>query len=73
MKERLFSSRNTEVKKVRALLEETPLFGEEEREAGEIDLLVVSLDLSEICVQSDIEDEVGGEVVFEVKAGIALP
>src|SRR4030065_2882098 len=50
MEERMFSTRNAEGEKVRAVLKKAPLFGEEEREAGEVDLLVVSLDLSEVRV-----------------------
>jgi hypothetical protein len=50
MEESMFSTRNAEGEKVRALLKKAPLFGEKEREAGEVDLLVVSLDLSEVRV-----------------------
>ena len=50
------------------LLEEAPLLGEEEREARQVDLLIVRLHLGEVGVRGQVEIEVRGECVFDIQA-----
>ena len=54
----------------RVLQEEGPLFGEEEAETVEVDLLIVGLDLREVRVQGHIEREARGDAVLEVHAAV---
>jgi len=44
-----------EVEDRRTLLKELALLGKEQREARQVDLLVVSLDLREVGVRGDVE------------------
>src|SRR5690606_34286442 len=49
--------READCEEARVLEEERPLLGEEKTEAGEIDLLIVHLDLREVGVDRQVQDE----------------
>ena len=52
------------------LEEEGPLFGEEEREAGQVDLLVVRLHLGEVGVRGQVHGEVRGDAPLHVEPDV---
>ena len=50
--------------------EEVPFLGEEQAEAGEVDLLLVRLHLGEVGLPGQVEGQRGGKSVLEVEAGV---
>jgi hypothetical protein len=60
-----------EVEDAAALLEEAATLRIEEREAVEVDLLVVRLDLREVGVERDVQREIAGERMAHVETGLA--
>jgi len=60
--------RQTELEDAGVLQEELALLGEEEGEAGEVDLLLVGLDLGEVGVEREIEREAARDPPLEVEA-----
>ena len=56
----------------RVLEEERPLLGKEQREAVQVDLLVVDLDLGEVGVCGQVEGHAGGDAVLQVRPQIAV-
>ena len=62
--------RLTELKGVRVLEEERPLLGEEDREPGQVHLLLVGLDLREVGVDRRVERQVGAHAPLEVEPDI---
>jgi len=60
-----------ETEKPLALEKEFTLLGEEEIEAGEVDLLLVLFDLCEIRAIREIGDETLRQPVFEVEASVS--
>ena len=59
-----------EVEDALAFDEEVALLGEEQAEAGEVDLLQVFFDLREVGAQGGVEDQAAGQAVLEVEAGV---
>ena len=55
------------------LQEEVALLGEEEREARQVDLLLVHLDLGEVGVQREVQVEARRHAVFDVEAVLVEP
>ena len=55
------------------LEEERTLLGEEQREAIQVDLLIVHFDLREVGVHRGVEGEAGGQTVLQVAADLAEP
>ena len=54
------------------LQEEGPLFGEEQAEAVEIDLLIVGFHLGEVRVDGQVKRQARGDAVLEVHADVAV-
>ena len=57
--EQIHRLRLTHLEHLRVLEKERPLLGEEEREAGQVDLLLVGFDLGEVGIDRRIERQVG--------------
>ena len=55
-----------------AFEKELALFGEEQAEAGQVDLLLVRLDLGEIGVVREVRNETLREPVFQIEADIRV-
>ena len=62
--------RLAELKGLRVLEEERPLLGEEDREPGQVDLLLVGLDLREVGVDRRVERQVGAHAPLDVQPDI---
>ena len=61
-----------ELKELRVLEEERTLLGEEQREARQVDLLLVGFDLGEVGVDRQIERQVGAHAPLDVEADVAV-
>ena len=69
VEEAVCESAGIEIEGRRALLEELALLGEEEGEAGEVDLLIVRLHLGEVGVDREVQGQIGCRRVLEVDPG----
>ena len=58
---------NTEIEDAGVLQKEVTLLGEEETEAGQVDLCVIHLDLREVRVHGQIEQQTGQNFTLEVE------
>ncbi len=61
-----------EVEDALALDEEVALLGEEQAEAGQVDLLQVLFHLGEVGPHGGVEDQAAGQPVLEVEAGVGV-